>query len=225
MIGVFDSGEGGVALISEMRRIAPNADICFFADRDNAPYGTKTKEELIGLVKKDISLLIKNGAEIAVMACCTASSVYRYLDSNLKAASLPIIDPTATAAASGGSRIGVIATERTAASHAFKSAIHAISPNAMVLEWCAQPLVPMIESGVRDGGITRREREKIKTVLTPAMGENIDTLVLGCTHFHRIIGTVQQLFPSVRIISSAREGAIAAVAAAHTDGEGLTVYL
>ena len=76
MIGIFDSGAGGITVARELRRLVPLSDLCFFADRKNAPYGTKSEKELIPLVKRDAEILYDMGAERIIMACCTASTVH-----------------------------------------------------------------------------------------------------------------------------------------------------
>ncbi len=100
----------------------PREDIIYLADRKNAPYGTKTKEELIALTKKDIQRLREMGVRQILIACCTASTVYHYLDQIEREISLPIITPAAELAAKYG-RVYVIATRRTAESGAFGRAI------------------------------------------------------------------------------------------------------
>jgi glutamate racemase len=105
LIGIFDSGAGGITAVKEVRRISKTADIVFFPDRLHAPYGTKSPEELIPLVERDVELLLSFGAETVLMACCTASTVHPFLKSKLRDAAIPIISPTAKAAAKAQSAI------------------------------------------------------------------------------------------------------------------------
>ena len=95
MIGIFDSGVGGLSALDEVRKIAPKADICFLADRNNAPYGTKTKEEVKKLAEANIEKLLSLGAEKILIACCTASTVYHELSDFHKSISVPIIEISA----------------------------------------------------------------------------------------------------------------------------------
>ncbi len=95
MIGVFDSGAGGLFALAELRSLSPSADIVCFADRKNAPYGTKKKDELISLVTSGIDTLLAEGCSEVLMACCTASTVWELLPMRQRAVSVPIIVPTA----------------------------------------------------------------------------------------------------------------------------------
>ena len=125
MIGIFDSGVGGLSAYRELRLLLPRCDIIYLADRRNAPYGTKTKDELIKLVKHDILQLKNMGAEKILVACCTASTVVPHLDFEERRCVLPIIFPAARVAARLA-RVTVIATEHTARSSAFIVAVTVI---------------------------------------------------------------------------------------------------
>lgn len=92
MVGIFDSGMGGEFALREFVSLCPNERAELFADRENAPYGTKSEPELIRLVKRDIDILRSRGAERILMACCTASTVYPLLPSEYQRAVIPIID-------------------------------------------------------------------------------------------------------------------------------------
>ena len=225
MIGVFDSGAGGIAVTRELRSLLPNADIVFFRDRPGAPYGTKSKSELMKLVVHDINTLIDLGADEILMACCTASTLFRELDKKYKAVATPIIAPTAKTAASVTrcGKIGVIATDTTVASHSFKNELHTIDPSLTVYEWQAQPLVSLVENGARDGNINSFGIETVKKTVADAMKSDIDTLILGCTHFPLIERTIASLFDGVKTVSSAREGARSMLC--HKGGRGKTIYL
>ena len=224
MIGVFDSGAGGIATARELRAAMPTADILFFRDRLGAPYGTKSKDELTRLVTHDIKTLVDRGADKILMACCTASTVYRELDKALRAISVPIIAPTAAAAVSAtkNGKIGVIATKTTVCSHAFRSELHKLDPTLTVYEWQAQPLVTLVEEGARDGEITERELKMITDSIREAKRSDIDTLILGCTHFPLIEKTLTTLLGGVKTVSSAREGARAI---GREYGHGRCIYL
>ena len=206
MIGIFDSGVGGLTAYREVRRLAPRADIVYLADRKNAPYGTKGRDELIELVKKDIKILRSLGATEILIACCTASTVYQFLDEESRRNTVPIIEPAADAAKSLR-RITVIATEHTAKSRAFSDSIREKHPDASVLEIPAQRLVAMVEDGSRDRNLSGECREYLKEVASRARAFDSDGLILGCTHFSHLENTLRVLLPEVKIISPAREGA------------------
>ncbi len=227
MIGVFDSGIGGLTAIAEIRRFAPDADVCFFADRKNAPYGTKTPEELIRLVKNDIVKLQSFGADKILMACCTASTVHRYLPKKMRASAVPIIEPTAKEAVrvTKNGAVGVIATEATVASQAFTKKLSLYSNVKEIFELPLQRLVALVESGASDTNITRAEEDELYKMLLPVRKKKLDTLILGCTHFPHLEKKIGECLPSVRLISSSREGAKEILKNTSPIGTGKTFYL
>lgn len=206
MTGIFDSGVGGLTAYSELRRLLPREDIIYLADRKNAPYGTKTKDELISLTKKDIERLSLMGAEKILIACCTASTVWGELDEWEKEIATPIITPASRLAARG-QRILVIATEHTVASGAFGQEIRKFSPDSSVFESAEQELVSLVEAGNRDGRISKECLSRLLRISERASELCADTLVLGCTHFSHLYKTLSAMLPMVKIISPAKEGA------------------
>lgn len=221
MIGVFDSGRGGVAITKELLSLCPACDVVLLADRKNLPYGTKSDEKLIRVVEKNLKRLRSFGADRLLIGCCTASSIYdRFFEPSREV--IPIIDPTARRAAEvTDGKICVIATESTVRSHAFESAISRYS-NAAVTEVAAGELVGIVE-GLSEGAPNENELRKIKKALEPVKRTGADTLVLGCTHFPLISEYISRYLPDVRIVSCVREGAIAALFYA-TAGRGRIIY-
>lgn len=208
MLGVFDSGRGGRNALAALQKIAPHADIVFFADTDNAPYGTKSAEELCRLIVRDITLLRKAGASEILMACCTASCLHARLPDALRRNTFPILEPTATAAVgvSQAHRYAVLATEATVRSGQFKARLRERVPQAQVLSLAAPQLVTLAECER-----TSREDPEVRRVLAP-LCERIaafaaDTVLLGCTHFSPFAAAVRHLLPGVHVIGSAEEGA------------------
>lgn len=226
MIGIFDSGVGGLTAIKELRKISKDVDICFFADRKNAPYGTKTLDRVIEFSKQNIKKLISLGADKILIACCTASTAYPYLSANEKKMATPIIDFAAKRAVelSIHGRIGVIATERTVKEKAFSKAIAAISKNASVFELQTQEFVSLVESGARDGKLSAYDRQKIAETLIPLQDKKIDTLILGCTHFPHIEKEIQNV-TGAKIVNPALEGALEISKIANLSGNGRTIYV
>lgn len=203
MIGIFDSGVGGICAYKEVRRRLKREDIIYLADRENAPYGTKSQDELVALTSRDITRLRNLGARKILIACCTASSVHSLLEPELRDISLPIIKPSARVA-SAFSRVAVIATEHTVRSGAFGKAIAKYS-DSLCFEFAHQELVALVESGERGASLRNslmRIREEIQSTLA-------DALILGCTHFSHLEGELRELLPTTHIISPAREGAVA----------------
>ncbi len=220
MIGIFDSGVGGICAYREVRRRFRREDIIYLADRKNAPYGTKNKDELVALTKTDIERLLKMGARKILIACCTASSVHSLLPKKLREISLPIIFPAARVASTFGC-VAVIATEHTVFSHAFSREISRLS-DSLVFEFEHQRLVALVEKGNK--GDCREELQKIKKEVSET---GASALILGCTHFSHLEGELRELLPNIRIISPAREGANALIESLEYElpEGGRTIYM
>jgi len=225
LIGVFDSGAGGLFALAELRRLSPTADIAFFADTENAPYGSKDTKELIRLVTEDVKRLVSFGCERVLMACCTASTVHGFLPDRYKNVSVPIISPTARAAvsASKNKRIGILSTEATEKSRAFVEKISEYEPKAVTVSAHAPELVALAELGECDGQLSREGQKTIEKSVSIFRGTDIDTLILGCTHFAYFENTIKNIL-RVNVVNSAREGA-AFMHSLASFGEGKTFFL
>ena len=208
MIGVFDSGVGGFNALYELRQRLPFADITYFADEANAPYGTKNEDELITLAERDVGLLKNLGATHVLIACCTASTVYERLGNEYKENVIPIISPTVRMLKKF-QRVTVIATEATVRSHAFSKEIKRENPLCEVLEMPMQELVFEIEAGSRDGKISYRCEKILADISVAAKDFSSEAIVLGCTHFSHLEREIQRKIPEISVISPAREGALA----------------
>lgn len=212
----------------EVRRLLPREDIIYLADRDNAPYGTKTEEELKKLVANDVKRLRELGADMILIACCTASSIYGELDERDKRMTLPIITPAAKVATTLGKRIAVIATERTVTSHAFKREIQLLDEDSSVFEFAEQKLVHLIESGSRDGKISSECEDELHKIKEEVLNTHAEVLVLGCTHFPHVAKEIQRLLPHIKTVNPAKEGAIELLRVIKnkklSPGNGKTVY-
>lgn len=206
MIGVFDSGVGGICAFRRVRELMPREDMIYLADRKNAPYGTKSEDEIRALTERNIKLLRGLGAEVVLIACCTASSLHHTLCREAREISIPIIAPAAALAAKVGKKIAVIATNHTATSGAFSREIGRLS-DAIVFEMSEQPLVALVEKGSRDGRVTEECREYLRGLRDRISATGADTLILGCTHFSHLEKEIGGLLPRVKIISPARVGA------------------
>ncbi len=227
MVGIFDSGVGGEAALAELRLLRPHSDVCFFADRKNAPYGTKSQAELVDLVSSALEKLAARGAAPVLLACCTASTVYDLLPERLRRGAIPIIDRAAEAAvmASLRKRIGVISTEATYRSGAFVDSIGRLCKGAYVAATFSGELVSLAEAGYSDENMSPDCMCRIREALMPLSEENIDTVILGCTHFARFEKTIEKIL-RIRSVNSARIGAVA-LSAMIPCGEGsrLTDYI
>lgn len=217
MLGIFDSGLGGLTVLRHVRAALPLEDIVYLADQANVPYGDKTIEVLERLTRDNVAMLESVGVDAIVMGCNTTCAVAA--KRGWPAARVPILDFISAAAdevvATGARRIGVLATSATAASGAYGDAIRARAPDARVFEVGAPALVPLVESGTLAGPIARAA---VADALAPFV-EPLDTLVLACTHYPWLRTHFTALLPAeVRLIDPARAQGACAAAYVRTRG-------
>ncbi len=210
MIGVFDSGVGGICSYRRLKELLPDEEIVYLADKENAPYGTKDEKTILSLVKRNIKLLRGMGAHKILIACCTASGVYRMLDESEQAIATPILAPAAKEAArlaGEGGRVAVISTEFTARAHLFSSEISLIDPTVTTIEIPMQILVGLVELGCKDRSLLPREARLLDKITDEIKKENVSSLILGCTHFSHLRSELSKRLGSIRVIDTARLGA------------------
>jgi glutamate racemase len=193
-IGVFDSGVGGLTVLQEVHRQLPNESVVYFGDTARLPYGKRSPAEIIEYVYEILHWMQSEQVKMAIMACNTSSALA--LDIVRKDFDLPILGlilPGARAAVGKGKRIGVIATTATVKSEAYVRAICESDPQAQVFQVDCPEFVPLIESDrIHDPYTMQVAREYLK----PLIEANIDTLVLGCTHYPHLSGVLRQILPS-----------------------------
>lgn len=187
MIGVFDSGVGGLYALRELRRLCPHADLCYFADEAHLPYGTRSSEELLRFSSRAIRFLREKGARAIVVACGTVSStVYARLSRDCP---LPIYDAAAPLAAGvcelcrdvPHPRVLLLATEGSVKAGAIAGGIRENLPTASVRALPCPDFVPLAEalSEKSEGEVAAA----LKLALSPVLALPFDVLALGCTHF------------------------------------------
>lgn len=201
-IGIFDSGIGGTSIFQEIHTLLPNENCIYLADSKNAPYGNKSKAEIIQLSIKNTEFLIKKGCKIIVVACNTATTnAIDYLRKNYN---LPFIgiEPAIKPAAlnTQTKTIGILATKGTLSSQLFHKTTDLYASGIKVIEQVGEGIVPLIETGKVDS----KEMEALLEVyLKPMLEQNIDHLVLGCTHYPYLIPMLTKMLPGeVKIIDS-----------------------
>lgn len=209
-IGVFDSGIGGLTAVKELNRLLPHENIVYFGDTARIPYGTRSKETILTYANQDIAFLKKRGVKMIIAACGTVSSVIGA--SPEAAGDIPftgVLLPAAQAAcgATKTGRIGVIGTPATIRSGSYGKAIRAIRPGTFVVGNACPLFVPLAENGftARDNEVARLVA---KQYLAPVIAENVDALILGCTHYpllQDIIGDI--MGDGVKLISPGEEAA------------------
>lgn len=217
MIGVFDSGVGGLCSFERLSELIRDEELVYLADRKHAPYGTKCEHEIIELAKRNISLLRGMGAEKILIACCTASGIYERLETEERAVAIPIIRPAAEEAVrlvGDGGRVATISTDFTASHHIFKNEINSISSGVCVSEISAQILVELVELGARDGRLLPRECDLLDEICQKIKQTNPSALILGCTHFSHLKEELAERLSGISVIDTAALGAehLAAVA-------------
>jgi glutamate racemase len=209
-IGIFDSGFGGLDIFRAIRTFLPDYTYLYLADSARAPYGPRSREEVLAFTTEAVTFLYEQGAGLVILACNTASSdALRVLQQEFIPKHYPgrnilgVLVPGAeeAAAASNGKRIGVIATENTVSSGSFVRELTKLDSLIHVFQKACPLLVPMIEAGEHD---STKLREVLKEYITPLLAENIDTLILGCTHYGIIADTVRSIVgQKTKVISEA----------------------
>ena len=193
-LGVFDSGVGGLTVLQEVHRQLPNESVIYFGDTARLPYGKRSPAEIIEYVYEILSWMRSLEVKMAIMACNTSSALA--LDIVRKDFDLPILGlilPGARAAVGKGKRIGVIATTATVKSEAYVRAICESDPQAKVFQVDCPEFVPLIESDRIHDPYTLKIAGQY---LQPLVEANIDTLVLGCTHYPHLSGLLRQILPA-----------------------------
>ncbi len=184
-IGIFDSGIGGLTSVREFSKILPDEDIIYFGDTARIPYGTRSKETIMKYALQDISFLLEHDVKMIVAACGTVSAILpqkitQEFDFPFTGVLLPAVQ-SACAKTRNGS-IGVIGTPATIRSGSYGKAIRSINPNATIIGNACPLFVPLIENGYtnRDNEVTRLVARQY---LEPFLNAQVDTLILGCTHY------------------------------------------
>ena len=209
-IGVFDSGLGGLTAVREILEIMPHEDIVYFGDTGRVPYGSKSRDAINRYARQDARFLKKMGVKMIVAACGTVSSVAPDLSEELGLPYTGVVNPTCFSAinATRNGRIGVIGTAATIASHSYKKRITEKRPEFEVFEEHCQLFVSFVENGLVDPD-DELVQLMVRRYMAPLKENDIDTLILGCTHFPLLADAIQrEMGDSVTLIDSGKETAI-----------------
>lgn len=210
-IGIFDSGVGGLTVLQAVRRRLPHENLIYLGDTARVPYGTKSQATVERYAVEDAAFLVEKGVKLIVVACNTASAMSRErLRREFTTQFLTVLGPGARAAArtTRNGRVGVIATEATIESGAYTRAIHeAAGTRAIEIFSQACPLfVSLVEEGEVDSPIARLVADKYLTTLR---AQQIDTLVLGCTHYPLLKSVLAEVMgDDVTLVDSAEAVAV-----------------
>ena len=207
-IGIFDSGVGGLTVLSEVVKALPFEDIAYLGDTARIPYGTKSPETVTRYAQQITSFLVRREIKVLVVACNTASAVsLEVLKATFAIPIVGVIDPGArrAAAVTRTGKVGVIGTEGTIRSNAYVKAIKTINPGIEVVTRACPLFVPLAEEGWVDNEVTRLAA---RMYLDGLREEGVDTLVLGCTHYPLLKGIISEVMGErVTLVDSGEEAA------------------
>ena len=200
-IGLFDSGVGGTSIWKEVHALLPFESTVYLADSKNAPYGKKSKDEIIALSKKNTEILLEANAKLIIVACNTATTnAIKVLRATYDIPFIgiePAIKPAALH--SKTQKIGILATKGTLNSELFHQTVQNYS-QVKIIEQVGHGLVELIENG---NLYSPEMTQLLNSYLQPMIEENIDYLVLGCTHYPYLIPQIKKILPKpIQIIDS-----------------------
>jgi len=201
-IGVFDSGIGGLTVVEALRRELPGESILYLGDTARLPYGTKSALTVTRYTQRNVDFLLERGVKAIVVACNTASALaLGGLESSVP--TWGVIEPGAEVAASvSDGRVGIVATESTVESGAYAAALTRRRPDLSIVSTACPLFVPLVEEGWHEDPLARLVGERY---LAPLIEANVDTLILGCTHYPLLSTIIADLMgPSVRLVDSAQ---------------------
>jgi glutamate racemase len=208
-IGVFDSGIGGLTVVRALAERLPHEGILYFGDTARVPYGVKSVETIAHYATQITEFLLEQQVKLLIVACNTmAACAVQAIRDLSPVPVLDVIDAGARAAvrATARARVGVIGTLATIGSDAYVRAIHAHDASVQVLSAACPLFVPLVEEGWLDHPVTRLTAQEY---LAPLLRDDIDTLVLGCTHYpllkpllHEVVGADVELVDSAETVAA-----------------------
>ena len=219
-IGIFDSGLGGLTVASEVRKLLPGEDIIYFGDTGRVPYGNRGRDVIRRYAKEDAEFLLSKGVKLIIAACGTVSSVASDIGDTLPVPFVGVVAPASISAvrATRNRRIGVAGTAATVSSGSFVRTIGKIDPEILVFTKACPLFVNIVEEGYFSKAdplpalVTERYLEPLKQA-------DVDTLILGCTHFPMLSEVISEYMgEKVTLINAGEETAKTAKAALEADG-------
>jgi len=209
-IGIFDSGIGGLTVMSAIRKRLQNESLIYLGDTARVPYGIKSAETVIKYAWQCSNFLVEKGVKAIVVACNTASAVaLSELSRKLEVPVLGVIEPGAKAAIARTKKhaIGVIGTQATIFSNAYGKALKALDPDVRVMSRATPLFVPLVEEGWIDNEVVTAA---VRRYLDGMHEEGIDVLILGCTHYPLLMEAIQnEIGADVSLVDSAETTASA----------------
>lgn len=207
-IGVFDSGVGGLTVVREIMRQMPNETICYFGDTARVPYGSKSQKTVITYSRQIVKFLQTKDIKAIVIACNTASAfALEVVKQEVDIPVIGVVKPGAKTAAetTKNGKIGIIGTEGTISSGIYNEILKNTNPNVKVYGKACPLFVPLVEEGLLEDSVTL---EMASRYLEELLKYDIDTLILGCTHYPLIRHTIQKIVgDKVNLVNPAYETA------------------
>ena len=208
-IGIFDSGLGGLTALKAVRALLPCEDIVYLADTLRVPYGEKSRDELLNFAQQDISFLKKHNVKAIMIACGTVSSTIDKRQA--ESFGLPVVGVLnsavdVAASKTKNSKIGIIATAASIKAGAFKSEILKKKSNAEVFDVACPLFVPLVESGKTDPE-NAEVKEAVEKYISPLKEKQIDTLILGCTHYPMLSEAIERCIGEIEFVDVGEEAA------------------
>lgn len=202
-IGVFDSGVGGLTVLTALRQRLPHVDMLYLGDTARLPYGSKSAQTVLRYARGAVAYLLEHEVDLIVVACNTASA--SALPDLVHEVPIPVhgvVEPGVEAAlASGARKVAVIGTEGTIRSGAYQAAIRRSAPGVEVLATPCPLFVPLAEEGWGDHPVTDRVA---RIYLEPLLASGVEALILGCTHYPLLAPSLARVAgPGVRLVDSA----------------------
>lgn len=195
-IGIFDSGVGGLTVVDAVTRLLPNESIVYFGDTAHTPWGDKSTAAIQAYSVRICDMLLKQNCKLILVACNTASSaayelVKEYIGNRAKV--VDVIDPIVDHIRENyvGKTIGLIGTKQTVSSNIYKKKLDALDAGIQLQSLATPLLVPLIEEGFTDSKITE---ETIQQYLSQPALQNIEALILGCTHYPLIKNHIMKFY-------------------------------
>ena len=225
MIGIFDSGLGGLTTLKEITSLNPKISLVYFGDTGRVPYGTRSNETIRRYAEQDASFLVSKNVDAIVVACGTVSTTaLSHLKSKFSVPIVGVVEPSASAAvkATKNKIVAVIGTTATIRSGAYEDAIHALDPSVKVISRACPLFVPLVENGFtsKNDPITALTVERY---LSDIKNSGADTIILGCTHYPIISEAISDYLTGVTMINSGAEAAKEAMSLIKCDDESPSV--
>lgn len=204
-IGVLDSGVGGLTTVKEIQKLLPNENIYYFGDNKNVPYGNKTQEEIIELTRKMIEFLISQNVKVIAVACNTISTIIDDISKDYDVKIIKVIDPIVNDIKNiqKKDKVGLIATNFTIDSKYYDKMLGDVK----VIGKASPELASIVDSG-------KINEEEVKNIIKMHIEDiksqdNVDTIILGCTHYPIIKYLFDECYPNINFLNPAYQHVIA----------------